>query len=82
MRRNYRHERTPAPWPDSGAEGQANAYDNSLHYLDGLLAEIPRRLRPPGRRALSDNHGDHGQRLGEGGHWGHNDLVPESATCR
>ncbi|WP_256664520.1 MULTISPECIES: sulfatase-like hydrolase/transferase [unclassified Pseudomonas] len=74
---NYRHESTPAPWPDSGAEGQANAYDNSLHYLDGLLAEILADFdRLDGERYLIIT-GDHGQRLGEGGHWGHNDLVPE-----
>jgi len=74
---NYRHESTPAPWPDSGAEGQANAYDNSLHYLDGLLAEILADFdRLEGERYLIIT-GDHGQRLGEGGHWGHNDLVPE-----
>ncbi|WP_263259583.1 phosphoethanolamine transferase [Pseudomonas oryzihabitans] len=74
---NYRHESTLAPWPDSGAEGQANAYDNSLHYLDGLLAEILADFdRLEGERYLIIT-GDHGQRLGEGGHWGHNDLVPE-----
>ncbi|WP_278438887.1 phosphoethanolamine transferase [Pseudomonas oryzihabitans] len=74
---NYRHESTPAPWPDSGAEGQANAYDNSLHHLDGLLAEILADFdRLDGERYLIIT-GDHGQRLGEGGHWGHNDLVPE-----
>ena len=74
---NYRHENTPAPWPDSGTEGQANAYDNSLHYLDGLLAEILADFdRLDGERYLIIT-GDHGQRLGEGGHWGHNDLVPE-----
>lgn len=74
---NYRHEATPAPWPDQGAQGQANAYDNSLHYLDGLLAEILADFdRLEGERYLIIT-GDHGQRLGEGGHWGHNDLVPE-----
>lgn len=74
---NYRHEAKPAPWADQGANGQSNAYDNSVHYLDSLLAEVIADFdRLEGERYLIIT-GDHGQRLGEGGHWGHNDLVPE-----
>ncbi|KAB0548328.1 phosphoethanolamine transferase [Pseudomonas argentinensis] len=74
---NYRHEKTPAPWVDEGPNGQSNAYDNSVHYLDSLLAEVIADFdRLEGERYLIIT-GDHGQRLGEGGHWGHNDLVPE-----
>lgn len=74
---NYRHEQTPRPWADSGPNGQANAYDNSVHYLDGLLGEILADFdRLEGERYLIIT-GDHGQRLGEDGKWGHNDLVPE-----
>lgn len=74
---NYRHEPEPAPWADQGANGQSNAYDNSVHYLDSLLAEVIADFdRLEGERYLIIT-GDHGQRLGEGGHWGHNDLVPE-----
>lgn len=74
---NYRHEPAPAPWPDKGPEGQSNAYDNSIHYLDGMLAEILADFdRLEGERYLIIT-GDHGQRLGEDGYWGHNDLVPE-----
>lgn len=74
---NYRHESGPRPWPDSGPDGQGNAYDNSVHYLDAMLAEILADFdKLHGERYLIIT-GDHGQRLGEGGHWGHNDLVPE-----
>lgn len=74
---NYRHDPTPRPWPDSGPDGQANAYDNSVHYLDSLLGEILADFdRLEGERYLVIT-GDHGQRLGEDGKWGHNDLVPE-----
>lgn len=74
---NYRHEAKPAPWVDQGPNGQSNAYDNSVHYLDSLLAEVVADFdRLEGERYLIIT-GDHGQRLGEGGHWGHNDLVPE-----
>ncbi|WP_416638327.1 hypothetical protein [Pseudomonas sp. OHS18] len=48
-----------------------------MHYLDSLLAEVIADFdRLEGERYLIIT-GDHGQRLGEGGHWGHNDLVPE-----
>lgn len=74
---NYRHESTPSPWPDQGPEGQSNAYDNSIRYLDDMLAEILADFdRLEGERYLIIT-GDHGQRLGEDGYWGHNDLVPE-----
>lgn len=74
---NYRHEAKPAPWTDQGPNGQSNAYDNSVHYLDSLLADVIADFdRLEGERYLIIT-GDHGQRLGEGGHWGHNDLVPE-----
>lgn len=74
---NYRHEASPAPWTDRGPNGQGNAYDNSVHYLDSLLAEVVADFdRLEGERYLIIT-GDHGQRLGEDGHWGHNDLVPE-----
>jgi len=75
--RNYVKEATGAPWPDSGPQAQANAYDNSIHYLDGLLEDVLERFdRLEGERYLVIT-GDHGQRLGEDGKWGHNDLVPE-----
>jgi glucan phosphoethanolaminetransferase (alkaline phosphatase superfamily) len=75
--RNYVLEAASAPWPDSGPQAQANAYDNSIHYLDGLLDEVLERFdRLEGERYLVIT-GDHGQRLGEDGKWGHNDLVPE-----
>lgn len=74
---NYRHLQQVAPWPDGGAQGQNNAYDNSIHYLDTLLAGVLERFdRLEGERYLVIT-GDHGQRLGEDGKWGHNDLVPE-----
>ena len=74
---NYRHLQQEARWPDAGAEGQNNAYDNSIHYLDTLLAGVLERFdRLEGERYLVIT-GDHGQRLGEDGKWGHNDLVPE-----
>lgn len=74
---NYTHQPGQAPWPDQGPQGQANAYDNSIHYLDGLLEEVIARFdRLEGERYLVIT-GDHGQRLGEDGKWGHNDLVPE-----
>ncbi|QXH52350.1 phosphoethanolamine transferase [Pseudomonas fakonensis] len=74
---NYTHQPGQVPWPDRGPEGQANAYDNSIHYLDGLLEEVIARFdRLEGERYLVIT-GDHGQRLGEDGKWGHNDLVPE-----
>lgn len=75
--RNYLNEAAQAPWPDNGPQAQANAYDNSIHYLDGLLAEVLERFeRLEGERYLVIT-GDHGQRLGENGKWGHNALVPE-----
>lgn len=74
---NYVHQDGIRPWPDQGPQGQANAYDNSIHYLDGLLEEVIARFdRLEGERYLVIT-GDHGQRLGEDGKWGHNDLVPE-----
>lgn len=74
---NYRHEARVAPWPDQSAADQANAYDNAIHYLDELLGEVLEAFdRLEGERYLVIT-GDHGQRLGEDGHWGHNDLVPE-----
>lgn len=74
---NYRHDPAPRPWPDSGPQGQANAYDNSVHYLDSMLGEILKDFdQLDGERYLIIT-GDHGQRLGENGAWGHNDLVPE-----
>lgn len=75
--KNYAHQDGTPPWPHSGPQGQSNAYDNSIHYLDGLLDEIIARFdRLEGERYLVIT-GDHGQRLGEDGKWGHNDLVPE-----
>ncbi|MDH0646588.1 phosphoethanolamine transferase [Pseudomonas sp. GD03858] len=75
--RNYMHQQGERPWPDQGVQGQANAYDNSIHYLDGLLEDVIARFdRLEGERYLVIT-GDHGQRLGEDGKWGHNDLVPE-----
>lgn len=74
---NYVHQGGKAPWPDQGAQAQGNAYDNSIHYLDGLLEELIARFdQLDGERYLVIT-GDHGQRLGENGQWGHNDLVPE-----
>ncbi|MBJ9978130.1 phosphoethanolamine transferase [Pseudomonas sp. S75] len=74
---NYARQSGDRPWPDTGAQAQANAYDNSIHYLDGLLEELIARFeRLEGERYLVIT-GDHGQRLGEDGKWGHNDLVPE-----
>lgn len=74
---NYRHESAAAPWPDRRPEEQGNAYDNAVHHLDSMLAEILAEFdRLQGERYLIIT-GDHGQRLGEDGRWGHNDLVPE-----
>ncbi|MFJ9991505.1 phosphoethanolamine transferase [Pseudomonas putida] len=74
---NYVHKAGSVPWPDQGPAAQANAYDNSIHYLDGLLEEVIARFdQLEGERYLVIT-GDHGQRLGEHGKWGHNDLVPE-----
>lgn len=74
---NYVHKAGNVPWPDQGPAAQANAYDNSIHYLDGLLEEVIARFdQLEGERYLVIT-GDHGQRLGEHGKWGHNDLVPE-----
>ena len=74
---NYSRESEEAPWPDSGPDGQANAYDNSIRYLDSMLGEILEDFdKLQGERYLIIT-GDHGQRLGENGFWGHNDLVPE-----
>jgi glucan phosphoethanolaminetransferase (alkaline phosphatase superfamily) len=75
--RNYHQEAGSAPWPTSGPQAQANAYDNSIHYLDSVLEGVLERFeRLEGERYLVIT-GDHGQRLGEDGKWGHNDLVPE-----
>ncbi|MND96504.1 Phosphoethanolamine transferase EptC [compost metagenome] len=76
---NYRLERQALPWPDQNGEPQAqsNSYDNALLHLDDLLGEILARFdRLEGERYLVIT-GDHGQKLGEKGEWGHNDLVPE-----
>ncbi|AIS11543.1 sulfatase [Pseudomonas chlororaphis subsp. aurantiaca] len=74
---NYRHEPSMQQWSDSGPSGQSNAYDNSVRYLDNLLAEIIEDFEKlQGERYLIIT-GDHGQLLGENGRWGHNDLVPE-----
>ncbi|MGE7991240.1 phosphoethanolamine transferase [Pseudomonas sp. NPDC089554] len=74
---NYQHQGAEVPWPDQGPQAKHNAYDNSIHYLDGLLDEVIARFeRLEGERYLVIT-GDHGQRLGEDGKWGHNDLVPE-----
>lgn len=74
---NYSHIPSMQQWSDSGPNGQSNAYDNSIRYLDSLLAEIIDDFEKlEGERYLIIT-GDHGQRLGENGRWGHNDLVPE-----
>ena len=74
---NYRHKPSMQQWNDSGPNGQSNAYDNSVRYLDSILAEIVDDFEKlEGERYLIIT-GDHGQRLGEDGRWGHNDLVPE-----
>ncbi|QLF94565.1 sulfatase-like hydrolase/transferase [Pseudomonas sp. ABC1] len=74
---NYRHEPNMEQWNASGPNGQSNAYDNSVRYLDSLLEEVVADFdKLEGERYLIIT-GDHGQRLGENGRWGHNDLVPE-----
>jgi len=79
---NYDQHREPMErWPvDSRMPREqrfGNAYDNSILYLDDVLAEIIRDFdRLQGERYLLIS-GDHGQLLGEGGRWGHNDLLPE-----
>ena len=81
---NYdQHDEPVARWPTQGSlpreERQRNAYDNALSYLDDVLAEIIREFdRLEGERYLLIT-GDHGQLLGEGGRWGHNDLLPQVA---
>lgn len=60
-------------------ERQRNAYDNAIGYLDDVLAEVIARFdQLQGERYLLIT-GDHGQLLGEGGRWGHNDLLPQVA---
>ena len=57
--------------------GTARITAEEFDHLHDLLAEILADFdRLEGERYLIIT-GDHGQRLGEGGHWGHNDLVPE-----
>ncbi|MCY1403678.1 Sulfatase [compost metagenome] len=76
---NYQLERHAVRWPDQSGEPQAqsNSYDNALLYLDDLLGDILAKFdRLEGERYLVIT-GDHGQKLGERGEWGHNDLVPE-----
>lgn len=71
-------------WPTSNTlpreEKKSNAYDNAILYLDDVLAEIISQSEQlEGERYLLFT-GDHGQLLGDGGRWGHNDLVPEVAS--
>ena len=54
-----------------------NAYDNSLRYLDDVLADLIAAFdKLEGEKYLLIT-ADHGQLLGENGRWGHNDLQPE-----
>lgn len=81
---NYRHAGARfARWPTDAslpyATRKSNAYDNAVLYADDVLGEIIRQFEAlPGERYLLIT-GDHGQLLGEGGRWGHNDLQPEVA---
>lgn len=81
---NYRHLGTRFQhWP-TGRHlpyhvRKSNAYDNAVRYADDVLGEIIRQFNAlSGERYLLIT-GDHGQLLGEGGRWGHNDLQPEVA---
>ena len=81
---NYDQHNEPLPsWPVDPTlpreERQRNAYDNAIGYLDDVLAEVIARFdQLQGERYLLIT-GDHGQLLGEGGRWGHNDLLPQVA---
>jgi len=81
---NYRHrgdrfERWPTDDALPYATRKSNAYDNAVLYADDVLGEIIRQFEAlSGERYLLIT-GDHGQLLGEGGRWGHNDLQPEVA---
>lgn len=81
---NYRHRGARFQrWPTDAAlpyaTRKSNAYDNAVLYADDVLGEIIRQFEAlSGERYLLIT-GDHGQLLGEGGRWGHNDLQPEVA---
>ena len=79
---NYlQHDEPVALWPVDPAlsreEKMGNAYDNSLRYLDDVLADLIEAFNKlEGEKYLLIT-ADHGQLLGENGRWGHNDLQPE-----
>lgn len=81
---NYDQHNEPLPsWPVDPTlpreERQRNAYDNAIGCTDDVLAEVIARFdQLQGERYLLIT-GDHGQLLGEGGRWGHNDLLPQVA---
>ena len=79
---NYRHRRGEfARWPDGKelpmAEQQGNSYDNSLLYMDSVMAQLRQRFDQRSGSGILVMTSDHGEMLGEAGVFGHNVLTPE-----
>jgi glucan phosphoethanolaminetransferase (alkaline phosphatase superfamily) len=75
---NTEHRPAMQRYPVSGLEfkeANINAYDNAVHYADYLYQEVINEVKS---RADGPVYffitSDHGEQLGENGHWGHDQL--------
>ncbi len=81
---NTDHRPELQKYPVSGLEfkqANINAYDNAVHYTDYLYQEVVREVDK-----ITDGPvyffitSDHGEELGENGHWGHDQLNLDSPS--
>lgn len=59
-------------------DGPVNYYDNSVVEFDRFMKELYSMLEKSSKKILVLYFSDHGEGLGENGHWGHGSLVPTS----
>ncbi len=81
-RTNIEHRPALQKYPVDGLEfkqANINAYDNAVHYADYLYQEVVREVNEmtegPVYYFITS---DHGEELGENGHWGHDQLNLDS----
>lgn len=81
---NTEHRPQFQKYPVRGLEYQKasiNAYDNGVHYVDSLYQEVIKEVKK-----MTDGPvyffitSDHGEELGENGHWGHDQLNLDSPS--
>ncbi len=81
---NTEHRPDLQKYPVAGLEftqANINAYDNAVHYADYLYQEVIREVDEMTDGPLyTFITSDHGEELGENGHWGHDQLNLDSPS--